>query len=79
MDAMSVVRHRLELDAMNLLTAAIDVTIRRGGRFDEALERISDSIHDQQRLEDTLHALTASGRSAMVVLGIFPFAFAAFF
>ena len=78
-DALNVARERLNLDALNLLASAINVTTRSGGRLDEALERISDSIQDQQRLEDKLHALTASGRSAMIVLGVFPFAFAAFF
>ncbi|MEM8945557.1 MAG: type II secretion system F family protein [Planctomycetota bacterium] len=70
---------RLDLDALNLFTTAVSVTLDLGGRLEVALERIAESIRDQQRLEDKLEALTANGRNALVLLAMFPFAFAGFF
>jgi len=76
---LSAVSTRLDLDAFMLFTTAVGVTLERGGRLDEALDRISESIRDQCRLENKLDALTASGRNALVMLALFPFGFAAFF
>lgn len=76
--AMKAAGDRLELDAFTLLITAVRVTLERGGRLDEALDQIADSICDQQRLEDKLEAATAGGRNALLLMAIFPFGFSAF-
>jgi len=76
--AMKAAGDRLALDSFTLMVTAINVTLELGGRLDEALDRIADSINNQQRLEDKLSAATASGRSALLLMAVFPFAFSAF-
>ena len=77
--AMMTSANRLNLEVFTLLLTAIRVSLEYGGRLDEALDRISESICDQQRLEDKLQAATSSGRHALAMLAIFPFGFTAFF
>jgi len=69
------VKDRLNLDSFSLFSIAIEACMERGGRITEALERISYSLSENQRLERDLEAKTATGRSTAWVLGIFPFVF----
>lgn len=72
-------KERLDLDSFTLFASAIQVSLEQGGRITEALERISNSLQENQRVERQLEAETASGRRVVWILGIFPFLFLAGF
>jgi tight adherence protein B len=78
-DALRDAKVRLNLDGFTLLVNAVLTCLERGGKVTEALERISRSLQENQRLERKLDADTASGRLVVLMLGIFPFAFMGFF
>jgi tight adherence protein B len=72
-------RTRLKLDSFTLFASALLVSLERGGRITEALERIGKSLQENQRLERKLEADTQSGKKVVVILAIFPFAFLVMF
>jgi len=72
-------RARLKLDSFTLFASALLVSLERGGRITDALERISKSLQENQRLERKLEADTQSGKKVVVILAIFPFAFLVMF
>ena len=72
-------KERLDLDSFTLFASAIQVSLEQGGRITEALERISNSLQENQRVERQLEAETASGRRVVWILGVFPFLFLAGF
>jgi tight adherence protein B len=74
-DAIAETKERLQLDSFTLFASAILVSLERGGRVTEALERISESLQETQRLERKLDADTASGKSVVWILAAFPFLF----
>jgi Flp pilus assembly protein TadB len=74
-EALQAVERTLALDSFSVLSSAVCVTLQRGGRLNEALERIATALCQQQALDDKLTALTASGRSAIVTLTVFPVLF----
>ncbi len=78
-EAIQDAKDRLQLDSFTLFANAILIALERGGRVTEALERISISLQENQRLERKLEADTASGRKVIVTLAIFPFAFVGLF
>ena len=74
-DALAEVRKRLDLEAFTMFSSAITVCLERGGKVTYALDRISDSLHETQRLERKLETDSASGRKLALALGLFPVAF----
>ncbi len=72
-------RDRLKLDGFTLFTSALLVSLERGGRITDALERISRSLQENQRLERKLEADTESGRKVVVMLAAFPAVFLGLF
>lgn len=68
-------KERLDLDSFTLFASAIQVSLERGGRITESLERIGGSLQENQRVERQLEAETASGRRVVWILGAFPFLF----
>ncbi|MDC0936631.1 type II secretion system F family protein [Pirellulales bacterium] len=74
-DALTEVRRRLDLEAFTMFSAAITVCLERGGKVTYALDRISETLHETQRLERKLEADSASGRKLALTLGCFPIAF----
>ena len=72
-------RDRLQLDSFTLFTSALLVSIERGGKITEALERIGHSLQENQRLERKLQAETESGRKVVVILAVFPAVFLGLF
>lgn len=78
-EAMENVRDRLKLEPFSLFSLAIETSIERGGRVNEALERISSSLQEQQRLERKLDAATSAGQQVVLVLALFPLAFLGMF
>lgn len=78
-EALATTERTLALDSFSLVSSAISVAMRRGGRITEALGRIAESLHQQQALDDKLAAVTASGRNAIATMSVFPVLFAAVF
>lgn len=78
-EALVQARDRLKLDGFTLFTSALLVSLERGGRITEALERISRSLQENQRLERKLEADTESGRKVVVMLAAFPAVFLGLF
>lgn len=78
-DAIEEVRQRIDIDAFTLFALAIEVALDRGGNIGEALERISISLQENQRIERKLDADTASGRQIVQILAVFPPFFLGFF
>lgn len=71
-EAIRDAQQRLNLDGFTLFASAILTCLERGGKVTEALERISRSLQENQRLERKLEADTASGRKVVLILGAFP-------
>lgn len=70
--ALGMVRNRLRLESFTLFSLAIEATHEQGGRLQEALQRISRSLQESQRLERKLEAETSAGKQTVVILGCFP-------
>lgn len=78
-EAIDDTKRRLQLDSFTLFASAILVSLERGGRVTEALDRISQSLEENQRVERKLEAETASGKAVVWLLAAFPFGFIALF
>jgi tight adherence protein B len=76
-EAIEEVRHRLRLEAFTLFALAIEAALEHGGRVNESLSRISESLLDNQRLNRKLAAETSSGRQVVFILAAFPAVFGA--
>lgn len=74
-EALRDAKVRLNLDGFTLLVNAVLTCLERGGRVTDALERLSRSLQENQRLERKIDADTASGRLVVIILGVFPFGF----
>lgn len=68
-------KQRLNLDSFTLFASAVLVSLDRGGRVTDALDRISHSLQENQRLERKLDSDTASGKAVVWILTLFPFLF----
>jgi tight adherence protein B len=75
-EAIEQVRGRLQLEAFTLFALAIETALERGGRVNQSLERISNSLLENQRLERKLEAETSAGRQVVLILACFPAGFA---
>lgn len=78
-DALEQTRLRLQLEPFTLFAAAVQIALERGGRINEALDRISISLRDNQRVERKLEADTSSARRAVWILSLFPLFFLGLF
>lgn len=78
-DALVSAKNRMQLDSFTLFASAVLVALERGGKLTEALEKISHSLQENQRLERKIEADTASGRQVVLILAAFPFLFLALF
>ena len=77
-EAIQETKARLNVDSFSLFASALLVSLERGGRITEALERISHSLTEMQRVERKLEVDTASGRKVVWLLTGFPFFFFGF-
>lgn len=68
-------KNRLKLDSFTLFANTILISLERGGRITDALENISKSLEENERLERKISADTASGRRIVVTLAVFPFVY----
>ncbi len=74
-DALSDAKQRLRLDSFSMFASTIVVSLQRGGRVTDALEQISRSLRENQRIERKLEAETAGGWRVVLILTLFPFLF----
>ncbi len=74
-EALLDAKSRIRLDSFSLFASSIVISLQRGGRVTEALERIGHSLQENQRIERKLDADTASGWRVVLILTAFPFLF----
>jgi tight adherence protein B len=74
-EAIEEARGRLELDGFTLFAHAVNTCLQRGGNISSALENISRSLAENQRIERKLDADTAAGRMTVVILSLVPVGF----
>src|SRR4051812_1648140 len=74
-ESIRATKERLKIESFTLFSAAILVCLERGGRITEALERISHSLQELQRIERKLEVDTASGTKVVYILTGFPLFF----
>ena len=74
-EALRAAKERLKIDSFTLFSAAVLVSLERGGRITDALERISHSLQEIQRIERKLEVETASGKKVVYILTAFPLFF----
>ena len=74
-ESMRATKERLNVDSFTLFSAAVLVSLERGGRITDALERISHSLQETQRIERKLEVDTASGKKVVYILTGFPLFF----
>jgi tight adherence protein B len=74
-EALRAAKDRLNIDSFTLFASAVLVSLERGGRITDALERISHSLQETQRIERKLEVDTASGKKVVYILTGFPFFF----
>ncbi|MEX2092223.1 MAG: type II secretion system F family protein [Pirellulales bacterium] len=74
-EAIRATKERLMVDSFTLFSAAVLVSLERGGRITDALERISHSLQETQRIERKLEVDTASGKKVVYILTAFPLFF----
>lgn len=74
-EAIRATKERLQIESFTLFSAAILVCLERGGRITDALERISHSLQELQRIERKLEVDTASGTKVVYILTGFPVLF----
>lgn len=68
-------KERLNHDSFTLFAASLLTSLERGGKITEALERISRSLQENQRLERKMQSETASGKRVLMILAVFPLLF----
>lgn len=78
-DAVRDAQQRLRLDTFNIFASVVLICYESGAKYTEALEKISHTLQENQRLERKLASETAGGRTVISVLGGFPFVFLAMF
>jgi len=74
-EALRAAKDRLKIDSFTLFSSAVLVSLERGGRITDALERISHSLQELQRIERKLEVDTASGTKVVYLLTAFPLFF----
>lgn len=66
---------RMDLEEVKLLTNAILVARETGGDLTKVLSRLSTTIRDNRKLNDTIKTLTLQGRLQGVIMSILPLGF----
>jgi Flp pilus assembly protein TadB len=74
-EAVRDAQQRLQLDTFNVFAGVVLICYESGAKYTEALEKVGHSLQENQRLERQLNSETAGGRTVILVLGGFPFAF----
>jgi tight adherence protein B len=74
-EAISDTKQRLNVDSFTLFASAVLISLERGGKITDSLERISSSLAENQRVERNLESQTAGGKQLVWILAVFPFLF----
>ena len=74
-ESIRATKERLKIESFTLFAAAILVCLERGGRVTDALERISHSLQELQRIERKIEVDTAAGTKVVYILTAFPLFF----
>jgi tight adherence protein B len=67
-------RNRLKSENFALFSAAMQASRESGGRLNETVERIANSVMELQRLERKIFSETAQARTSAVYMALAPFA-----
>lgn len=78
-EALREVQKRLNLESFTVFSSSVIVSLEQGGNIAKALEEISKSLQEMQRLERKLESDTASGRMLAIILSSFPVFFLGLF
>ncbi|MDA8746058.1 type II secretion system F family protein [Rubripirellula amarantea] len=78
-EAIADAKQELDLDSFTLLANAVLVSLEKGGQIPDALERISVSLAENQRLERKIDSETATGQAVVATLALFPVLFVGVF
>lgn len=78
-EAIADAKARIGVDSFTLFANTIQVSNEQGGKLTEALERISHSLQENQRIERKIEADTQASRRMVALMCAFPFGFLAFF
>jgi tight adherence protein B len=78
-EAIGDAKARIKTDSFTLFANTIQVSNEQGGKLTEALERISRSLQENQRIERKIEADTQASRRMVALMCAFPFGFLAFF
>ena len=70
--AIREVRNRLDLESFSIFASSILVALEQGGQISLALDKISVSLAEIQRLEQKIEASSAGGKRLAIVLAMFP-------
>jgi len=73
--AISFVTEKIRIESFSLMSAALKTTHECGGNLSEAMERISESLHEHQRLDRMMETNTASARRSSAIMAVFPIIF----
>jgi tight adherence protein B len=74
-ESLDEVSRRLDFEAFTMFSSTITVCLERGGKVTYALDRISETLHEVQRVERKLETDSASGRKLSLCLGMCPLGF----
>ena len=72
-------RKRLSLEPFTLFCLALEVSLERGGRVNQSLDRLAGSLQEWHKIRRKLDSETASGRYAVLLLSFAPAAFCVLF
>ncbi|VAX35953.1 hypothetical protein MNBD_PLANCTO02-1009 [hydrothermal vent metagenome] len=67
-------KEHLQSENFSLFAAAIEASRESGGRLNETIDRIAQSVREYQRLERKITAETSQARMSAVYMAIVPFA-----
>ena len=70
--AIEKTKDRLQHESFTIMSSCLLTSLERGGNTSQALERISRSLQENQRLERKMESDTAGGRRVLMILAIFP-------
>lgn len=71
---LSEAKEKLNSENFSLFTAAIEASRTSGGRLNETVERIAQSVREYQRLERKITAETSQARTSAIYMAITPVA-----
>lgn len=78
-DGLTRLKDRLRIESVSMFAVALLACLKRGGDLTRAMENISSSLEQLQRLELKRDSNTAGGRLMVITLALFPFCFGGMF